>query len=177
MVFYKGDSMRGVFTPGDTLQLEAVPFAELRPGDIVAIEAERPYVHRVIRIDGARITTQGDNNSAPDPQPLTPEQPFLRVAAAASFDGAPRSFHSGTQGMKDFRKHQRGRRTRAALMRLFTSLERLLFWRFELHRTAFAETVVYNRFGVTAAHRSPDGAIRFRNPFFRLIFRLPKGEK
>ena len=169
--------MRGVFIPGDTLQLEAVPFAELRPGDIVAIEAGRPYVHRVIRIDGTRITTQGDNNSAPDPQPLTPEQPFLRVAAAASFDGAPRSFHSGTQGMKDFRKHQRGRRTRAALMRLFTSLERLLFWRFELHRTAFAETVVYNRFGVTAAHRSPDGAIRFCNPFFRLIFRLPKGEK
>lgn len=169
--------MRGVFTPGDTLQLEAVPFAELRPGDIVAIEAERPYVHRVIRIDGARITTQGDNNSAPDPQPLTPEQPFLRVAAAASFDGVPRSFHSGTQGMKDFRKHQRGRRTRAALMRLFTSLERLLFWRFELRRTAFAETVVYNRFGVTAAHQSPDGAIRFCNPFFRLIFRLPKGEK
>lgn len=169
--------MRGVFTPGDTLQLEAVPFAELRPGDIVAIEAGRPYVHRVIRIDGARITTQGDNNSAPDPQPLTPEQPFLRVAAAASFDGVPRSFHSGTQGMKDFRKHQRGRRTRAALMRLFTSLERLLFWRFELRRTAFAETVVYNRFGVTAAHRSPDGAIRFCNPFFRLIFRLPKGEK
>ena len=176
MIFYKGDSMRGVFIPGDTLQLEAVPFAELRPGDIVAIEAERPYVHRVIRIDGARITTQGDNNSAPDPQPLTPEQPFLRVAAAASFDGVPRSFHSGTQGMKDFRKHQ-GRRTRAALMRLFTSLERLLFWRFELRRTAFAETVVYNRFGVTAAHRSPDGAIRFCNPFFRLIFRLPKGEK
>lgn len=177
MVFYKGDSMRGVFIPGDTLQLEAVPFTELRPGDIVAIEAGRPYVHRVIRIDGARITTQGDNNSAPDPQPLTPEQPFLRVAAAASFDGVPRSFHSGTQGMKDFRKHQRGRRTRAALMRLFTSLERLLFWRFELRRTAFAETVVYNRFGVTAAHRSPDGAIRFCNPFFRLIFRLPKGEK
>ena len=169
--------MRGVFIPGDTLQLEAVPFAELRPGDIVAIEAERPYVHRVIRIDGARITTQGDNNSAPDPQPLTPEQPFRRVVAAASFDGAPRSCHSGTQGMKDIRKHQRGRRTRAALMRLFTSLERLLFWRFELHRTAFAETVVYNRFGVTAAHRSPDGAIRFCNPFFRLIFRLPKGEK
>ena len=70
--------MRGVFTPGDTLQLEAVPFAELRPGDIVAVEAERPYVHRVIRIDGTRITTQGDNNSAPDPQPLTPEQPFRR---------------------------------------------------------------------------------------------------
>ena len=134
-------------------------------------------MHRVIRIDGARITTQGDNNSAPDPQPLTPEQPFRRVAAAASFDGAPRSFHSGTQGMKDFRKHQRGRRTRAALMRLFTSLERLLFWRFELRRTLFAKTVVYNRFGVTAAHRSPDGAIRFCNPFFRLIFRLPKGEK
>lgn len=169
--------MRGVFIPGDTLQLEAVPFAELRPGDIVAIEAERPYVHRVIRIDGARITTQGDNNSAPDPQPLTPEQPFRRVVAAASFDGAPRSFHSGAQGMIDFRKHQRGRRIRAALLRLFTRLEPLLFWRFELRRTLFAKTVGYSRFGVTAAHRSPDGAIRFCNPFFRLIFRLPKGEK
>ena len=177
MVFYKGDSMRGVFSPGDTLQLEAVPFAELRPGDIVAIEAERPYVHRVIRIDGARITTQGDNNSSPDPQPLTPEQPFRRVAAAASFDEAPRSFHSGTQGMKDFRKHQRGRRTRAALMRLFSRLEPLLFWRFELRRTLFAKTVGYSRFGVTAAHRSPDGAIRFRTPLCRLFFRLPKEEK
>lgn len=177
MIFYKGDSMRGVFTPGDTLQLEAVPFAELRPGDIVAIEAGRPYVHRVIRIDGARITTQGDNNSAPDPQPLTPEQPFRRVAAAASFDGAPRNFHSGTQGMKDFRKHQRGRRTRAALLRLFTRLEPLLFWRFELRRILFAKTVGYSRFGVTAAHRSPDGAIRFRTPLCRLFFRLPKEEK
>ena len=177
MIFYKGDSMRGVFTPGDTLQLEAVPFAELRPGDIVAVEAERPYVHRIIRIDGTHITTQGDNNAAPDPRTLTPESKFRRVAGANTFNGTPRSFHSGAQGMNDFRKHQRSRRIRAALMRLFTRLERLLFWRFELNRTAFAETVVYSRFGVTAAHRSPDGAIRFRNPFFRLIFRLPKGGK
>lgn len=79
--------------------------------------------------------------------------------------------------MKDFRKHQRGRRIRAALMRLSTRLEPLLFWRFELRRTLFAKTVGYSRFGVTAAHRSPDGAIRFRTPLCRLFFRLPKEEK
>ena len=169
--------MRGVFTPGDTLQLEAVPFAELRPGDIVAVETERPYVHRVIRIDGARIITQGDNNSAPDPQPLSPESKFRRVTGANAFNGTLRRFHSGAQGMNDFRKHQRSRHIRAALLRLFSRLEPLLFWRFELRRTLFAKTVGYSRFGVTAAHRRPDGAIRFRTPLCRLFFRLPKEEK
>ena len=71
--------MKGVFAPGDTLELEAVPFSELRPGDIVAIDAERPYVHRVIRIEKDRIITQGDNNPHPDEQPLTPDRSFQKV--------------------------------------------------------------------------------------------------
>lgn len=176
MIFYTGDSMRGVFAPGDSLQLEEVPSAGLQPGDIIAVQAKLPYVHRVIRIDGSCIITQGDNNPEPD-SPLMPGQTFRRVAGAVSFNGTPRLFHSGTEGMNDFRRHQHSLRIRAALMHLFFRLEPLFFWRVELRRTAFAETVGYSRFGITAARRRPDGAICFCNPFFRLIFRLPKGEK
>ena len=132
MIFYTGNSMKGVFAPGDTLELEAVPFSELRPGDIVAIDAERPYVHRVIRIEKGRIITQGDNNPQPDEQPLTPDRSFQKVTGAAAFDGSPRRFRSGENGITDFRHHQRRRRFRTALLAVSRNIGRVFSRRFEL---------------------------------------------
>ena len=132
MIFYTGNSMKGVFVPGDTLELETVPFSELRPGDIVAIDAERPYVHRVIRIEKGRIITQGDNNPHPDEQPLTPDRSFQKVTGAAAFDGSPRRFRSGENGITDFRHHQRRRRFRTALLAVSRNIGRVFSRRFEL---------------------------------------------
>ena len=177
MIFYTGNSMKGVFVPGDTLELETVPFSELRPGDIVAIDAERPYVHRVIRIEKDRIITQGDNNPHPDEQPLTPDRSFQKVTGAAAFDGSPRRFRSGENGITDFRHHQRRRRFRTALLAVSRNIGRVFFRRFELRdRLDFEGGVCYGRFGLIVARRSPAGTFRFRKPFYRLFFRLPKEE-
>lgn len=99
--FYCGASMLGVFRPGDSLRLEAVSFDSLRPGDIVAVEsAPVPYVHRVIRVNGAEAVTQGDCNAAPDARPLTPGCRFFLVTGAVSFTGVFRPVAGGPQGMR-----------------------------------------------------------------------------
>ena len=169
--------MKGVFAPGDTLELEAVPFSELRPGDIVAIDAERPYVHRVIRIEKDRIITQGDNNPHPDEQPLTPDRSFQKVTGAAAFDGSPRRFRSGENGITDFRHHQRRRRFRTALLTVFRNIGRVFPRRFELRdRLDFKGGVCYGRFGLIVARRSPAGTFRFRKLFCRLFSVFRKRE-
>ncbi len=147
-------------------------------GAYVAIDAERPYVHRVIRIEKDRIITQGDNNPHPDEQPLTPDRSFQKVTGAVAFDGSPRRFYSGENGITNFRHHQRRRRFRTALLTVFRNIGRVFSRRFELcDRLDFKGSVCYGRFGLIVARRSPAGTFRFRKPFYRLFFRLPKEEE
>ena len=43
-------------------------------------------------------------------------------------------------------------------------------------RLDFKGGICYGRFGLIVARRSPAGTFRFRKPFYRLFFRLPKEE-
>ena len=46
---YTGNSMRGMFLPGETVLLAEVSFETLRKGDVVAVFDRTPsYVHRIV---------------------------------------------------------------------------------------------------------------------------------
>lgn len=50
---YTGNSMKGVFVPGETLSLAEKGFETLREGDVVAILSRTPHVvHRIIEKKG-----------------------------------------------------------------------------------------------------------------------------
>ena len=72
-VVYTGPSMNPTLVSPDLL--DVVPYGGAAPaaGDVVCFLREatgQVVVHRIVRIAGARITTQGDNNPEPDPDLL-----------------------------------------------------------------------------------------------------------
>ena len=99
--------MTRVFRSGEELLLEQVSFEDLRPGDVVAVlNAEKPYVHRILRITPAQAVMQGDNNSAPDTRVLLPEDDFYRVTGAVTLNGKKRNIANGPVGQMMFHQHR-----------------------------------------------------------------------
>ena len=114
VVFYTGNSMRGMFVDGERLFLEDAAFDSLRVGDIVAIFDRTPYcVHRVVELAPDRAVTMGDNNMRPDAFPLTPASSLKRVVHAQGLDGSLRAVHGGESGMAQVSRQQRKCRLRA----------------------------------------------------------------
>ncbi len=76
-----GGSMLPALWPGDVLNIEAVPFEELRPGAIAVFERDgRVWAHRVAGNRGGTLVTRGDALSQDDP-PVLPEHLMGRVAS------------------------------------------------------------------------------------------------
>jgi signal peptidase I len=73
-------SMWPTLKKGDLVILKGIDKPEdINVGDIIAFEYEGGFaIHRVIQIDGDKITTQGDANPHPDP-PITFEQVIGRM--------------------------------------------------------------------------------------------------
>jgi phage repressor protein C with HTH and peptisase S24 domain len=64
-----GDSMHPTIRCGEHLHVEPVDAAALSRGDVVLARLARGFTaHRIVRIDGARIITRGDNCSEDDPE-------------------------------------------------------------------------------------------------------------
>jgi len=62
-------SMKPVFDENAVLMVEPASFDELKVGDIITYRHpshEQPVVHRIIKRDGDRFWTQGDNNGRAD---------------------------------------------------------------------------------------------------------------
>jgi len=96
------DSMRPAFAAGDLLLALRAPTAEVRAGDVVAVEAgDRLVAHRVVRVvpagaererhgeraeaegsaaSGWRLTLRGDANPVGDPRPYPVGDAVLRIA-------------------------------------------------------------------------------------------------
>jgi signal peptidase len=80
-------SMIPVFYPGDVVIVAKAPATSVRLGDIIEyrnVKEKINIVHRVIEIHGDPgqadyFITKGDNNSAPDVDPVTPEQVIGKV--------------------------------------------------------------------------------------------------
>jgi signal peptidase I len=89
---YLGNSMRGIFTPGDIMLLLVVSHTEIIPGDVIVFRkahqtgSNEMVVHRVVGIVDCGFITRGDNNLRCDMIPVFPEQIVGKVIAVQKGD-------------------------------------------------------------------------------------------
>ena len=173
---YTGNSMRGVFMPGETLALAETAFETLRTGDVVVMLGRNPYiVHRIVEKNAEYAVTMGDNNDRPDAERLMPDDAFRLVTGAFSADGTLRTVEGGEVGMKRFRCQQRNRKLRRFVGRLIRPLKPLGRLRIPARTmTKFRDgTVQWSCAGIPVAARSPSGRTVYLHWSKRLFFRIP----
>ena len=171
---YIGNSMYGVFVTGEKLETERVPFENLRIGDVtVVFSAERPYVHRIVKIRQDGIVTMGDNNPVPDRKLLTADMEFERVVAAVSLKGRRRLIANGEAGMKLFRRNRFKRKIRIALNRFWHIAERFVFWRIKTTAAVvFGSEIHYYCGKIIVGRKSADGKISYHRKWKKLFFKI-----
>jgi len=107
---YTGNSMLGVFQPGDAIVTCPVDFADIQVGDIVIFLAppayKMPTVHRVIEKNASRLQTQGDNNLSADPYQLECTTKF-RLAIKLVRQNVEFELSRGPAGYAEFCRHHR----------------------------------------------------------------------
>lgn len=177
---YYGNSMFRVFTPGERLVLQTIPFEELQTGDIITVNipGKKQYVHRVIRKSNGLAVTMGDNNPAEDDSPVTARTDFQLVTAAVSPQNGTRPIARGRAGMREFRRNRLRRRGRIAAKKLLRGVEFLFFWRKTLHeQKVFGQEICYYRHSRPVARKTADGRVIYARwqDFFK--YRLPPGDR
>jgi len=74
MYIVRSDSMQPVFAAGDiivTAPPQSPPFGEIKVGTVVTFNrGSETITHRIIGINGELLTTKGDANEDPEPQPI-----------------------------------------------------------------------------------------------------------
>ena len=176
---YTGNSMRGVFVPGEMLVLAETAFKTLRTGDVVAMLDRTPHVvHRIVGKNADSAVTMGDNNDRPDAMMLTPDVPFRIVTGVISADGTVRPAAGGEAGMRQFRRQQRKRRLRRFAGWLIRPLKPLKSLRIPARReTRFRDgTVQWSFAGIPVAARAPSGRFMYLHWSKRLFFRVSRSE-
>ncbi len=173
---YTGNSMRGVFVPGETLFLVETAFETLQKGDVVvAFDREPHYVHRIVEKNTDCAVTMGDNNGRPDPLKLTPASRFRLVVRAQGLDGTMREIHGGNAGMEQFRLQQRKVRVRRFAGLLIRPFRPLKFLRIPARtETRFRDgTVQWSCGGIPVAARHPSGRTVYLHWSKFFLFRIP----
>ena len=174
--FYTGNSMRGVFVPGETLALAETAFEMLQRGDVVAIlDRTPPVVHRIVEKNADHAITMGDNNDRPDAWKLNPDDVFRLVTGAVSTDGTARTVEGGEAGMRRFRRQQRKRKLVRFAGWLIRPLKPLKFLRIPARtETKFRDgTVQWSCGSIPVAARSAGGKTKYLHWSKQLFFRLP----
>ena len=175
--YYTGNSMRGMFRDGDTLDLRAEPFESLGPGDVVAVFDREPYyVHRVVRRTADRVVTMGDNNLTPDKLELSRESAFRLVVRRHTPDGQAEDVARGADGMKRFRRQQRKRRLFALFQRSVTVFRPLKGLRIPAREASrFRDgSVQWSWHGIPVAVRRNSGQVIYLKWSRRMVFRVPE---
>jgi len=179
--YYTGNSMRGVFEPGDILILTKIPFDMLECGDIVAVFERTPhYVHRIIDKTQQQAVTMGDNNDRPDTMFLTRKSKILLVEGVipvGTTTGFVFPVAGGTFGMRQYRRQQRIRRTIRLILRIMREIRWIGRFRIPAKKeTRFRDGTIQWSFGsIPVAARNPSGQTKYLRPWKRLFFRIPKG--
>ena len=177
---YAGESMRGVFMPGEMLSLAEMPFERLQTGDVVAIFDCTPYyVHRIVQTNTDYAVTMGDNNGRPDTLKLTPGSRFRLVTDARGLDGSVRKVSGGDAGMEQFRHQQRKRHLRTFAGALLRPLRPLGFLRIPANtETKYRDgTVQWSCGRIQVAARTANGKIKYLHWSKRLFFRIPESRE
>ncbi len=95
-----GNSMLGVFSPGDKIFARKIDFSSPQAGDIIVFtqnnRKQRLVVHRIIKRNEDRILTHGDNNLLPD-RPITRKNGDIYLVEKALRNGEPVYFSHGAQ--------------------------------------------------------------------------------
>lgn len=116
-----GNSMLGVFSPGDQVFAREIDFSEPKVGDIIVFtpldRRKRLVVHRVVKRNENQIITHGDNNLLPD-RPITRRNGAIYIVEKALRDGKPIAFSHGELGMADFLQHQKKKKITHKLRQL-----------------------------------------------------------
>ena len=174
---YTGDSMRGMFRAGDTLELRTERFESLVPGDVVVVFDRTPhYVHRVVRRTAERVATMGDNNLSEDALELTADSAFRLVCRRRTPDGRTEPVARGAEGMRRFRRQQRKRRFLAAVLRGLSVLRPLKRLRIPARQADRVRdgSVQWSWRGIPVAVRGKSGGVKYLNWRRRLVFRVPE---
>lgn len=181
--YYTGNSMRGMFAPGDMLILTKIPFELLECGDIVAVFDRTPfYVHRIIDKTRQQAVTMGDNNDRPDTIPLSRTSRFLLVEGVipvGTISGIVFPVEGGRIGMGQFRRQQRIRRTIRLVLRIMQKIRWMGCFRIPAKReTRFRDGTIQWSFGrIPVAARNPSGQTKYLTTWKRLFFRIPKAQR
>ena len=179
--YYTGNSMKGMFEPGDILILTKIPFDMLECGDIVAVFERTPhYVHRIIDRSPQQAVTMGDNNDRPDTVFLSRKSRFLLVEGVipvGTTTGIVLPVAGGYMGMRQFLRQQRIRRTIRLILRIMREIRWIGCFRIPAkHETRFRDGTIQWSFGcIPVAARNPSGQTKYLSPWKRLLFRIPKG--
>ena len=176
---YHGNSMGNVFTDGDTLIFEDVPFDKLECGDIVAVFERSPYyVHRIVEKDENVATTMGDNNRHPDDLKLNRGSKFklVRDFIPAKNPGRVLPITSGSSGMEQFRRRQHNHRIQDAARKALAPFLWLKYCRIPARKeTRFRDGTIQWNFGfIPVAACNPVGETKYLGGWKRLFFRIPK---
>ena len=175
---YHGNSMGDVFTDGDILIFEEVPFDRLECGDIVAVFERLPYyVHRIVKKERNSATTMGDNNPKPDELELNKNSRimFVRNYIPMKNPGTVLAVIGGSGGMEQFRRWQKHLLRKRRIAGILSPLR--YFGRFRLpakKETRFRDGTIQWNFGsIPVAARNKAGRIKYLGNWKRLFFRIP----
>ncbi|MDO9497699.1 MAG: signal peptidase I [Nocardioides sp.] len=89
------ESMGSEISRGSVVLERRVPISDIEVGDVITydpppVAGDGLITHRVVRIDGNDLQTQGDAHSAPDPWLVPLEDPTVsRVVVAIPYVGLP----------------------------------------------------------------------------------------
>ena len=175
---YRGESMLGVFVPGDLLRVEKLTAAQVEVGDIIVFDSPRGgvTVHRAIeRTKDGGLRTMGDNNPCSDFAPIAPETEVLRILEVQRNDGKIEPVSRGKNGMAEFRRNRRRRWWKNELPRYMAGVCRRL-WPFKRRLDKpvrfGSEEIFYIRRDTPAARRDGAGRIHWYSPWYRVIYKI-----
>ncbi len=177
---YRGRSMLRVFSPGDLLQVEKITAGNAAPGDIICFTGSdgAETVHRVVgRNACGDLVTMGDNNPAPDPDPVSPAATVFRVTGIRKA-GTIKHISAGRSGMAVFRFNRLRRMARMLSGRGVAILQRMIKYKIPLKNSVrFGPEEIFFFCKRPAAKKNDNGEIRWLSPWLKIFFTVGRNGK